>query len=141
MHLTTKYDDIIDRPHPVSDRHAPMPLADRAAQFAPFAALTGYGAAICETGRLTADAIELTDSSIQTINRQLAYLSEQTDGQITVTWFEPDPRKDGGSYKTRSDFFKKIDPYRQLLLLKDGTAIPLDAVIRIDCPAWEAMQL
>lgn len=131
---THKYDDIIGLPHPVSAKRASMPLYDRAAQFAPFAALTGYEDAIEESGRLTDYAADLTDGSMQLLNDQLAILSEhiaQTP-KVQVTYFVPDTRKEGGSYVTVSGNIKRIDPIEQLLILTDGTKIPLVMLYRLE---------
>ena len=97
---THKYDDIIDLPHHQSPKRAGMPMLDRAAQFSPFAALTGYEAVIDETGRLTDFARELTDSSREQINEKLGILARnvQNRPEVWVTYFEPDSRKAGGSY-------------------------------------------
>ena len=130
---THKYDDIIELEHHVSPKRAGMSIEDRAAQFSPFAALTGYDDVIRETGRLTDGAVELTQSSIQWLNSKLVYLSDHAEEtpQITVTWFKPDGRKSGGSYVTQTGLFKRVDEYRQLLVLTDGWQIPLEAIYGI----------
>ena len=91
------YDDIIDLPHPTSARHPRMPMRDRAAQFSPFAALTGHGAAIAETARLTDQKIELAEDEKAVLDQKLRLLLE-TGGEGTFTWFLPDAKKEGGSY-------------------------------------------
>ena len=130
---THKYDDIIDMPHHVSSRRAGMPLADRAAQFSPFAALTGYEDVIEETGRLTQPATELTESAIEQLNEKLQILAQNAHltPPVTVTYFQPDLRKEGGSYVTVSGYVKRVDPYEQVLRLTDGREIPLEAICRI----------
>ncbi len=131
---THKYDDIIDLPHHESPGRAGMPMADRAAQFSPFAALTGYEDVIEETGRLTQPAAELTDSSIQQLNEKLQILAENCHltPKVTVTYFEPDRRKVGGSYVTVTGYVKQIDTYQQILGLTDGREIPLASIHSID---------
>ena len=129
-----KYDDIIDLPHPVSHRRAGMTDADRAAQFSPFAALTGYEETIEESGRLTDSAVELTESSIQDLNDRLTVAAERCAEKplLQITYFRPDSRKSGGSYVTVTGYMKKIDQYEGVLLLTDGTQIPLKAIFRLE---------
>ena len=130
---THKYDDIIDLPHYQSPRRAGMTMTDRAAQFSPFAALTGYEDVIEETGRLTQPATELTESRKEQLNRKLMLLQEISDASpmVTVLYFEPDKRKSGGSYVTVTGYVKRIDPYEQVLRLTDGRGIPLEAIREI----------
>ena len=132
---THKYDDIIHLPHHTSPRRAGMPMIDRAAQFSPFAALTGYEAVIEETGRLTDSITELTDSSKQVLDEQFRILAENCGAlpRITVTWFEPDRQKSGGSYVTVTGQLKKVEEYEQVLRLADGREIPMEAIRRIQC--------
>ncbi len=134
MEISHEYDDIIDLPHPVSERHPPMPLIDRAAQFSPFAALTGYDAAIAETARLTDSRRELTEERKQEIDRQLGALRDRlkTDPVVTVVYFEADRRKTGGAYRTVTGTARKIDPLAGVLELTDGTAIPFDDILSLE---------
>ena len=124
------YSDIINLPHHVSQNHPPMPMMNRAAQFAPFAALTGYDAVIQETGRLTDDFIELDEDDKLRLNQKIAELMEKIEDHpsVTVTYFKPDSRKAGGSYSTISVRLKGVDEIQQLLLLEDGTAIPFSCI-------------
>ena len=112
MEISHQYDDIIDLPHHVSERHPQMPLIDRAAQFSPFAAVIGYDAAIIETARLTDKKRELSEEQKLEINRQLNVLQTRikTDPTITVVFFEADSRKNGGEYRTVIGSAKRIDP-------------------------------
>ncbi len=103
-----------------------MTRQDRAAQFSPFAALTGYEAVIAESGRLTDAKTELTDSSVEEINEKLQRLTK--NDAVTVTYFVPDKNKSGGRYVTVTGFFKRVDTCEQVLLLADGSAICLDAI-------------
>ena len=134
MELCHKYDDIIDLPHHVSERHPRMPMLDRAAQFSPFAALTGYDAAIIETARLTDQKRELTEEQKQEISKGLRELRERikNDPAVTVTFFQPDDRKSGGAYRTVTGEAKKVDAYLGVLLLTDGTAIPFDSILSLE---------
>ncbi len=127
------YSDIIHLPHHVSQRHPQMPIASRAAQFAPFAALTGYEAVIKETSRLTDDFIELGDHDSERLNRIVTNLMARIDEHptITVTFFKPDLRKAGGSYAALTGRLKRLDEIHQLLIMEDDTAIPFSLIYDI----------
>ena len=133
MEISHQYDDIIDLPHHVSERHPQMPMIDRAAQFSPFAALTGYDAAIVETARLTDVKRELSEEQKQEINRQLNALQARikTDPTVTAVYFEADGRKAGGAYRTVTGSAKKVDAYLGVLELTDGTSIPFDDILSL----------
>ena len=124
------YSDIINLPHHVSRNHPPMPMMNRAAQFAPFAALTGYEAVIQETGRLTDEFIELNDDDKERLNQKIAEMIEKIDEHpsVTVTYFKPDNRKAGGSYATISGRLKSVDEIQQIIFLEEGTAIPINKI-------------
>ena len=123
------YDDIINLPHHVSERHPQMSMYNRAAQFAPFAALTGHNAAITEAARLTEAEQELSESDAEVLNRKLAYLQSLDEKPtISVTYFVPDDKKEGGSYHTATGIVKSVEPDKGVLQFEDGTGIP---VIRI----------
>ena len=136
MEISHRYDDIIDLPHHVSKSHPQMPLRDRAAQFSPFAALTGYDAAIAETARLTEEKRELSEEQKQIISKQLHDLQRRikaNPGQVvTVVFFQPDERKAGGAYKTVTGIVKKVDEYAGVLTLKDGTVIPFGNIFSME---------
>lgn len=129
-----KYDDIIDLPRHESRTHPPMPVSDRAAQFAPFAALTGHSAAVEETARLTGERVELDESCKEIINRQLTVLKERSDEEpsVSVVYFVEDTRKSGGEYVTVTGCVRKVDAYKRLMILTDGTRIPIDEIIEIE---------
>jgi len=112
-----------------------MPIADRAAIFSPFAALTGHADAIAEAARLTEEKIEPAEDLKQQLDRKLRILDEAIDEQpeITVTWFRPDERKSGGSYVTTTGRLKKIDGIEQVMVLTDGNRLPLDDILDIEC--------
>lgn len=128
-----RYDDIIDLPHPVSRKHPQMPLLDRAAQFAPFAALTGHEAAIQETARLTEEETELDENRKELLDFRLQdlqnHLSESPT--VTVTYFKPDEKKSGGAYETVTGVVKKVDEYAGELVFTDGRRIALGTVIEL----------
>ena len=128
------YDDIIDLPHHVSTTRPRMSRLDRAAQFAPFAALTGYGAAIKETARLTDERSELGEYERMELNAGIHMLMERIDEhpQVEITYFKPDERKDGGAYLTVKSRAKRLNEYERFLLLEDGTEIPFDDIYKIE---------
>ncbi len=128
-----KYDDIINLPHYVSQKRTKMPVGDRAAQFAPFAALTGHDAAIRETARLTDKKIELDEGQKAVLNEKLRqlFLTEQ-EVQVAVTYFQPDKRKSGGKYITKTGIIKKFDEYNRCIVFKDGTEIPIEQLYELD---------
>jgi len=131
----SKYEDIINLPHHVSKKYPQMSLEARSAQFAPFAALTGYDAAVKETARLTSEKIEIDedlkiiiDEKIQEIKRNLSLNINQN---VSITYFVPDERKSGGRYISKEGNVKKIDEYRQVIILEDKTEISVDKIIEI----------
>ena len=132
--MSGRYDDIINLPHPTSAKHPRMPMADRAAQFSPFTALLGHGAAIEETARLTDQKVELTEEGKALLDEKLRLLLE-TGGEGVFTYFLPDERKDGGAYITTTGKVKKIDPLEGRVILKDGTAIPIEDILEIEAQA------
>lgn len=125
------YDDIINLPHPNSAKHPRMSMIDRAAQFSPFATLTGHGAAIEETARLTDRRIELTEEEKTVLDEKLRLLLE-TGGEGMITYFLPDERKDGGAYVAKLGTIKKIDPLEGRVILTDRTAIPIKDILEIE---------
>ena len=137
--MTGPYDDIIELPHPTSAKHARMPIRDRAAIFSPFAALTGHAGAIAETARLTDQKMELDEDSKAELDRRQAVLLEHIAEQpeITVTWFQPDERKDGGAYLTATGRLKKLDAIQRMLVLVDGTKILLDDVASLESECFQ----
>ena len=139
--MSGPYDDIIDLPHPTSRRHPRMPIRDRAAIFSPFAALSGHGAAIAETARLTERWIELDEDTRAELDRKQAVLLEHIDKQpeITVTWFQPDERKDGGAYRTAAGRLRKFRELERVLVLADGTEIPLEDVVALESDIFRTL--
>lgn len=128
----TEYDDIIDLPRPKS-KHEPMPMSDRAAQFSPFAALTGYADAIDETVRLTDARIELSEEERAELDYKQQYLATLDAPTVTVTYFVPDERKSGGAYVTHTGVLKRVDEVERMVVFKDGLRVPLDEVMDIKC--------
>lgn len=126
------YEDIVNLPHPVSRRHPQMPMENRAAQFAPFAALTGHDSAIAETARTTDSDIELSAEQLQELSRRLNYVMSLSECPvIEITYFRPDAHKAGGSYLTIRGSIRKVEVAYGIITLTDGTEIPIHAVIDI----------
>jgi len=132
------YEDILCLPHHVSARHPQMPLLDRAAQFAPFAALTGYDEAIRETARLTETLAEpdegVRERLDQRLQRLLAEIRENPHRapEVRVTYFQPDEKKDGGSYVSVSGKLRRVDRVQRQILFSDGTVLPMDKLFSIE---------
>ena len=127
-----RYDDIIDLPHHVSQTHPRMSMLNRAAQFAPFAALTGYGAAIDEAARLTQRRIELSEGEQEALNEKLSALAKRLPAEARITRFVADPRKEGGRYLEENVTVRRILPGEGSMILTDGRAIDLDCVIDVE---------
>ena len=127
------YDDIIALPYPTSGRHRRMPAADRAAQFAPFAALTGYGAAVRETARETEPFKELAEDEAMALDRQLRLLEERIRERpwVVLTCFQPDQRKAGGAYVEVRGRVKRLDATAGAITLADGREIPINYILEI----------
>ena len=134
MHNAGKYDDIIALPHHQSETRAHMPLIDRAAQFAPFAALTGYDAAVEETARLTDEKTELADGMIEELNEKLRLISENISARpaVSVTRFVPDERKSGGAYVIHTGRVRRVDPAAGSVLFEDGLCVYMEDISQID---------
>ena len=129
-----KYDDIINLPHHVSETHPPMSRADRAAQFSPFAALTGYDAAVRETARVTERRIELDEEAKAELNAELNRILEHLPEhpQVSITYFVPDERKSGGAYHTVTGSVRKLDSFAKTLTLADGTVISMEEMVHAE---------
>ena len=129
-----RYDDIINMPHHVSKKHPQMSLADRTAQFSPFAALTGYEAAIAETARVTEERLELSENSREELNMKIQLLKEHLSEKpvVEIMYFVPDERKAGGSYETVTGVVKKIDEYEQKIVLESGVGVEMREMVIIE---------
>ena len=130
----SNYDDIINLEKPISKKHGKMPIEDRAAQFAPFAALTGFGAVIKETARLTDKKIELDEEEKQILNQKLQIIKNKLSEKpfITLTYFEKDLLKEGGKYINLSGNIKKIEEFSQEIIMTDETRINIENIIEIN---------
>ena len=140
--MNRKYNEIMGLPHHVSKTRPQMPMSDRASQFAPFAALTGYDAAIKETGRLTDERIELDVEALSALNMKYQLLMEALDEapEVTITYFQPDERKAGGKYVSATGAVKKVDDFERRITMRDGTRIPMDDVLSIDGELFSSLE-
>ena len=129
-----KYDDIINLPHHQSTERAHMSLHDRAAQFAPFAALSGHEEAIEETARLTDEKVTLDESAIEKINEKLYEISQNLSEKwnVTITYFRPDAQKKGGAYLTDVGSIKKIDEIEKIVIMDSGMKIKMEQIVGIE---------
>ena len=127
------YEDILHLPYPRPSKRAKMSMVERAAQFAPFAALTGYDAAIAETARLTGQRAELDESEKARLDEILCSLSGSSCKNVTVTHFVSDLRKEGGQYVKTTACIQKIDTCNRRLVLTNGQTIAQDDIIELNC--------
>lgn len=140
--MNEKYDEIMNLPHHVSKTRPQMPMSDRAAQFSPFAALTGYDAAVKETGRLTDEKIELDEESLTALNARYQTLMDALteEPEVRITYFKPDERKAGGAYVTITGAVRKIDDFEQMIIMRDGTRIPMGDVLSLEGELFSVLE-
>ena len=140
--MNRKYNEIMGHPHHDSKTRPQMPMSDRAAQFAPFAALTGYDAAIKETVRLTDERIELDVEALSALDMKYQLLMEALDEapEVTITYFRPDERKAGGKYVSAVGAVKKIDDFERRITMQDGAKIPMDDVLSIEGELFSVLE-
>lgn len=131
--MSGKYDDIINLPHHVSSTHPHMLISDRAAQFSPFAALTGHDAAVKETGRITEQKAELSEDTKAYLDEQLNLIQIRIDEMpvVNITYFVPDTKKAGGGYVSITGTVKKIDEFERVVIMWDKTKIPIDDIFEM----------
>ena len=129
-----RYDDVIYRRHPTSKKHPRMSRMNRAAQFAPFAALTGYEESIEETARLTDRKIELSEYEIEELNAKLNFIQEHIKErpEVTVTYFQPDERKEGGAYITVTGKVRRIDEVNGVVVFEGESVVGINAIINLN---------
>lgn len=129
-----KYEDIIHLPHHVSAVHPPMPMGERAAQFSPFAALSGHGDAIRETARITKERAELDEGEMERLNEKLLFLKEHAGQEVSaaLTYFRPDERKAGGAYVTVTGRVKKVDEARGYVVMEEQGEIRIADLAEIE---------
>ena len=140
--MADNYNDIINLPHHVSATRPQMSMMDRAAQFSPFAALTGYDAAIKETGRLTDERIELNEEASTALDMKYQLLMDALDDEpeVTITYFQPDERKAGGKFVSAVGAVKKIDDFERRITMRDGAKIPMDDVLSIEGELFSVLE-
>ena len=129
--MTGPYDDILDLPRPISKKHPPMPMAKRAAQFLPFAALTGFEGEIAEAARLTESVPELGEDALLALDEQLSLLRQRLreEPEVTITRFVPDEKKAGGRYETLRGCVRRLNEVERTMILADGTKVEIDSVV------------
>jgi len=139
--MSHKYNDIIDLPHHTSEKRARMPLSDRAAQFAPFSALTGYDDLVRETARLTDEKIVLDETEKYILNEKLQFLLDNAEREpaATVTYFVKDEKKHGGAYQYVTGVIKRIDTIERQVIIDNKSKIPIDDIIEIESDAFGEM--
>ena len=131
--MAENYEDIINLPHHISKKHRPMPREARAAQFAPFAALTGYESDVNEAARYTGKRREIGEYETERLNRRINEIRDGIHGntEVIITYFKPDEKKTGGEYLNIGGRVRKIDDYGRTLTLTSGALIPLDEISEI----------
>lgn len=134
--MNSKYNEIIHLPHKQSETRPHMSVYDRAAQFAPFAALVGYDDAVKETARLTDSKYELSDCTLEQLNAKLNYIQDHISDrlEVTITYFKSDDKKSGGAYVNCTGVIKKIEEYEHIIIMQNGTEIFIEDIIEIDSP-------
>lgn len=137
--MSGRYDDILDLPHPTSKKHPRMEIQDRAAQFSPFAALTGHYAVLREAARQTEAQKHLDEYEQDVISRRLALLQAHMEErpEVRLCYFQADARKAGGAYIRCEGRAKKLDLYARLLWLEDGRRVPLEDILELTCALTE----
>lgn len=135
----SRYEDMIDLQYRGSVTHSCMPRIARAAQFAPFAALSGYEAAVKETARLTQERVELDESRKSALNERLRLILERHDErpEVTITYFVPDERKDGGAYVSITGRIRNVDQYRHIVVMEDKTGIPIEQIYEVESDLFD----
>lgn len=133
MDNNEKYKDIINLPHHISKKHPQMTIENRAAQFAPFAALVGHDEAVKETARLTTNKKEIDNDLKNILDKKLQIINENIadNPKATITYFVPDEKKEGGQYLTITEKVKKIDTYKQVIILANKKQININDIIEI----------
>ena len=129
--MSNEYDDIINLSRPISKKHRPMSMLNRAAQFSPFAALTGYDGIVSEAARVTDERTEMSETDLDVLSTKIQIIAEhiKEKPEITFTYFKKDEKKSGGSYLTKTGNIKQIDDVERLLHFTDGTKLPIDDVV------------
>ena len=135
------YEDIVNLPPHISKKHPQPTMMERAARFAPFAAITGYEEMVLEEARVTEERIELSEGAKAVLNKKLGILKENLAAcpEVTVTYFEPDQRKSGGAYVSRTGVIRRIDEHQHLIQMMDGKRIFMDEIYELECKLFESL--
>lgn len=139
--MTGQYDDLLHLPHHTSSTRPRMPMVDRAAQFSPFAALTGYDAAVKETARLTDQRIELDENAKAELDSRLRFLLAMLPErpEVAITYFLPDEKKAGGAYTTVNGHIKRFDEYSHTIVLTDRTEISVEDIYQLESEVFPSL--
>lgn len=137
------YEDIINLPPHISKKHPQPTMMDRAARFAPFAAITGYEEMVLEEARITEERIDLDEGALSLLNEKLNMIQEFLDEEpeVTITYFEPDKRKSGGAYVSVTGIVKRIDEYEHIVLMNDGKRIPIGEIYDVQSELFYSLGL
>ena len=140
--MMDKYKKIINRKHHISVNRPQMSLLDRAAQFSPFAALTGYDDAVEETARLTDTRLELSEDMKTVLNEKMQMILDNADSEpvVTITYFVPDKKKSGGAYVDITGIVKEIDEYERCIVMTDKRKIPIEQIREIDGELFKSLE-
>lgn len=140
--MSNKYDDIIDLPYPSKTARQRMSMHDRAAQFSPFAALTGYEDAVEKTARVTDEKLELAEDMKAIIDAKLSVIADRINARPTViiTYFVPDEKKSGGKYVTVTDKIRDIDPIEREIVLEKKGRVEIENVRSIDSDIFSSLE-
>ena len=137
------YEDIINLPPHISKKHPQPSMMDRAARFAPFAAITGYEEMVLEEARVTEDRIDLDEETLSLLNEKLSMIQEflYDEPQIKITYFEPDKKKTGGAYVSITGVVKRIDEYERLVIMTDGKKIRIEDIYGLESDLFYSLGL
>ena len=135
------YEDIVNLPPHISKKHPQPTMLERAARFAPFAAITGYEEMVLEEARVTEERIELSEGAKASLNKKLSILKDNLSRspEVTVTYFEPDQRKAGGAYLTLSGAVRRVDEHQHLIQLVNGKLICMDEIYELESELFESL--
>ena len=137
------YEDIVNLPPHISKKHPQPSMMDRAARFAPFAAITGYEEMVLEEARITEERVDLDEGALSLLNEKLNMIQEFLDEEpeVTITYFEPDKKKDGGAYISITGTVKRIDEYERIVLMSDDKKIKIDEIYAIESDLFYSLGL
>ena len=133
------YEDIVNLPPHISEKYPQPSMMDRAARFAPFAAITGYEEMVLEEARVTEDRMDLDENELAILNEKLNIIIEAlpTEPEVRITYFEPDQKKSGGAYKRIVGAVKRIDEYEHLVIMTDGRKIAIDDIANVESELFD----